>query len=162
MREARREVSVGGYRADLVVVFADDDWAHVEVKVGDLSLTKTPATGDALRRRIAGASRGDFLLLPPDDVAVWEADRLPLGESGARVQVFTWTDLARALRQSVAEPDSESVIWRVWAVTYLGAIEQLLLDFPPVPPADGSQAMRPSSRDLARLEFLEALEARRS
>lgn len=155
---AEREVSAEGYRADLVVHFDGGEWAHVEVKVGDLSLAKTTETGAALRRRISGRPRGDYLLLPEEDVPAWEADRRDLGDAGARVRVLTWRDVARALRYEVQDRGAESVSWRVWALTYAGAVEQMLLGFAPVPHPAGTASAPPSATDLARLEFLTSLE----
>lgn len=106
---AEREVCAEGYRADLVVRFRAGDWAHVEVKVGDLSLSKTAATGAALMRRIGGRCRGEFLLLPEADVPHWDADAGVAPEERARIGVITWEQLARALRVSLVEPDAESM-----------------------------------------------------
>jgi len=156
---AEREVSVESCRADLVVRFRDEEWAHVEVKVGDLSLAKTLATAQALARHVAGRRRDDFLLLPEVDVPSWEAERKNLGEEGAKIQVLTWHDVTRALRESAIEPQAEPICWRVWALTFLGAVEQHLLDFPPVPRDVHDARYRPSMRDLARLGFLESMES---
>jgi hypothetical protein len=156
---AQREVSAQQYRADLLVRFRDDEWVHLEVTVGDLALAKTPDTGEALRREVRGMCRGDFLLLPETDLAVWEAVSPTLGDAGAQIQALTWNDVARALRCSVIEVDLEPQTWRVWALTFLGAIEQLLLGFPPVPTGSRSSHL-PSPRDLARLEFLASVEPR--
>jgi hypothetical protein len=156
---AHREVSAEQYRADLLIQFHDEEWAHLEVKVGDLALAKTPDTGEALRREKRGVCRGDFLLLPEEDLAVWEAISSTLGKVGAQTQALTWHDIARALRSSVIEVGTEPQTWRVWALTLLGAIEQLLLGFPPVP-ANSRGAHLPSPRDLARLDFLASVEPR--
>jgi hypothetical protein len=157
---AHREVWAGDYRADLVVSFTRGEWAHVEVKVGDLALEKTPDTGAALRRQVPGTCRGDFLLLPEEDVALWETVAPALGGAGDQVEARTWHDAARALRLSIAEGDAEPLCWRVWALTFLGAVEQVLLGFPPVPSRATRGPYRPSPRDLARLEFLVSLESR--
>ena len=45
-----REKVALGFRPDLVVHFTDGEAAHIEVKVGDLSLEKTVATGGSLRK----------------------------------------------------------------------------------------------------------------
>lgn len=158
VEHAKREVTVDVFRADLVVHFRDGEWAHVEVKVGDLALAKTPATGEALRRGIGGAHRGDFLLLPPHHVAIWENERPSLGDAWESVNVVTWRDVARSLRASIVteERDAEPIAWRVWAATFLGAVEQRLLEFPMV--GRDAKSRRPSAADLARLAFLEEME----
>lgn len=153
VKEARREVVADEYRADLVVQFVNDDWAHLEVKVGDLNLAKTPATGDALQRYQLKKVRDNFLLLPEENISAWREELPRLGENAENIRILTWHDVARALRLSVAEAGSECLVWRAWAVTFLGAVEQVLLKYPPV-----TTTSRPSAADLARLEFLEKME----
>lgn len=150
---ADREVAADSYRADIVVQFADGDWLHLEVKVGDLQLEKTPATGEALRRHRGGRCRGDWLLLPDADRALWESVRDEC--EGAMVHVVTWTDVARALRASISDGVAETLVWRAWAFAFVGAVEQNLLGFPPIPA--GAQR-RPTARAIERLRFLESLE----
>lgn len=148
-----REVRAENYRADLVVRFADGEWLHVEVKVGDQQLEKTPATGAALRRRPDGRCRGDWLLLPDSDRPVWESVTDEC--DGAMVHVVTWTDLARALRTSIIDRAAEKLVWRAWAFAFVGAIEQDLLGFPPIPP---DVKRRLTARVIERLRYLEASE----
>ena len=155
---AEREVVAEGHRADLVVHFRVGDWAHIEVKAGDLSLAKTPGTGLALRRALGAAKRGDFLLLPREDVPCWGSEQRSLGPSAAAIEVRTWHDVARALRLSALEATHEDVTWRVWAVTFAGAIEQKLLGFLPVPKHAPVVHAGRATHDLALVEYLEGLE----
>jgi hypothetical protein len=151
---AEREVVADEYRADLIVRFANGDWVHLEVKVGDRDLAKTLNTGDALQRYEPRKRLHDFLLLPEADMRA-SANKLSLRGALEEVEVRTWHDVARALRVSITETDLEPLVWRAWAAAFLGAVEQLLLDFPPVPrKAPGG---RPSAGDLARLDFLEGV-----
>jgi hypothetical protein len=150
-----REVVAEDYRADLVLRFASGDWAHVEVKVGDLSLAKTPDTGAALRRAEGGTCRGDYLLLPEENLLHWEGASRAAPEACARVEVRTWHDVARALRESLADRGTESPTWRAWAWAFLGAVEQTCLGFPRVSP-EGPR--RPRVDDVRRLEYLGSVE----
>jgi hypothetical protein len=160
--KADREVGAAGYRADLVVRFQDSGWAHIEVKVGDLELEKTPATTTALQACVDGQFRGEYLLLPAADADYWNRVKKGLGGSGDGVTTLTWTDLARALRASMLERN-EPVGWRVWAAAFLGAIEQRLLGFQPVGAGDiASGKYRPRVGDVERLGFLEAILKERS
>lgn len=156
---AEREVSADTYRADLVVRFHDSTWTHVEVKVGDLALDKTADTGQALRRHSSQAARRDVLLLPLQHRPIWESRVQALGESSKQIDVRTWHDVARALRRSLGD-ETEQISWRIWAAAFLGAIEQTLLGFPPVPRERAVASHRSSARDLARLNFLEEMEER--
>lgn len=158
VKHADREVVAEDHRADIVVHFAAGDWAHVEVKAGDLSLAKTPGTGLALARTVSGTKRGDFLLLPEADVRWWNGEQGSLGSSAAKIQVLTWHDTARALRRSALEATHETVNWRVWAITFAGAVEQRLLGFPPVPKGARPARARPSMHDIALADYLEGLD----
>ena len=72
VREAQREVFAKPYRADIVTFFRNDEWAHIEVKVGDRELEKTVATGNRLRDWIGSPQRKDVLLLPSADLGLWD------------------------------------------------------------------------------------------
>ncbi len=148
-----REVTAGDYRADLVVELEDETWLHLELKVGDLRLDKTVATGDQLRRRASGMCRGDWLLLPDEDVDQW---RKLLAQDAAfkGITIITWHDVARALRGAALAPGVETV-WRAWAYTFLGAVEQHLLGFAPIPL--NAESWRPSANDVGRLKFFESI-----
>jgi len=127
--EVDREVVAGPHRADLVARVGSE-WIHIEVKVGDLNLDKTPDTAAALREAFpARTFRADYLLLPDEDTLCWDEARAQLGDRAASIVALTWRQLAVALRRSLAERDQETVRWRSWAAALLGAVEQLLLPF---------------------------------
>ena len=46
----------------------------------------------------------------------------------------------------------ESIVWRVWALTFLGAIEQVMLGFGPVPRGMAIADYRPAASDLTTTE----------
>lgn len=152
VKRVDRELVADEFRADLVVHFHGDEWLHVEVKVGDLELAKTAATASALGRHVVGRRRRDFILLPEEDTKHWESERKRAPQDG--IELLTWHDVAAALRRSIAEP-GEAVEWRIWAMTFTGAVEQHILGFPPV--QDVTWSLAPGGA-LARLEYLEKLE----
>ncbi len=157
--EAGREMVAGSSRADLVLDLEDGSWVHVEVKIGDPDLAKTPDTGDALRRLRRGKCRGDVLLLMPEQESAWEFVRKEAGERATTIRAITWLDVARCLRQSLKPQSdlgaSEDLPWRVWAVSFLGAVEQQLLGFEHVPPGGASERLRRARpSDPYRLEIL--------
>lgn len=157
VRSAEREVSAEGYRADLVLRFEDGSWMHVEVKVGDLDLAKTPGTGRALLSRESGRFRGNVLLLPDEDVASWDVDASDLPDGGASVTVRTWSEVARALRAGLLEGASETPAWRVWAWAFTGAIEQRVLGHRTVPRDPERKPGRASARDVEYMSHLQGL-----
>lgn len=138
LREDHAERCVEGgrvverYRADLKIVLRDGAWIAGEVKVGDLSLAKTPSTFAAMRAEDPSPCVGEYLLLPESDVSAWIEERDRLRGAGDAIRVLTWRDVARSLRRSVLE-DAESLAWRSWALAFLGAVEQKRLYFPIVP-----------------------------
>lgn len=125
-----REAFSEGHRADLVVVWSDKTYTHIEVKVGDEELAKTLKTAETVERRFTGYQRrSDILLLLDKQQPSWRAycRRDPL--SGQRICPVTWLDVARALRMALTERGAESIQWDVWAHAFCGAIEQDLLGF---------------------------------
>jgi hypothetical protein len=154
---ARREERAESYRADLVVHLSDGGWVHIEVKIGDLDLAKTPDTTQALRRTVGVGFRRDYLLLPAADVSYWDDVKKDLDGRADNIKTLTWLDVAKALRASVIDP-VESLRWRVWAATFIGSIEQRLLGFPRVGTDDiASGNFRPTGVDVERVRLLEDL-----
>ena len=154
---AEREKPAGTYRADLVVHFTDR-WVHIEVKIGDLDLAKTPDTTEALRSVVVGKFMGDYLLLPAADLGYWDDEKKRLKGRADTITTLTWLDVAKALRASVLERAPELLRWRVWAFTFLGAVEQRLLGFPHVGKDDIKlDKYRPRGVDVERVRLLEEL-----
>ena len=124
-----REVSHGEYRADIVVQWADKSHTHIEVKVGDDDLGKTSATGRAMRSGYRQSPRKwtNFILMLSQQVTYWDGESHD--EDGEPpVNVITWSDVSVALRQALRS--EEQLLWKSWAYSFLGAIEQLLVGFP--------------------------------
>jgi hypothetical protein len=154
---AKREECAENYRADLVLHFHDGRWVHIEVKVGDLDMAKTPDTTLALQRVVGGVFKGEYLLLPAGDRSYWDDVKKELGGRADDIKIFTWTDVAKALRISIRER-TESLRWRVWASTFLGSVEQRLLGFPRVGIDDIKlKKYRPQGVDVERLRLLEEI-----
>ena len=100
--DVHREVAYEGYRADLVIVWTDASYTHVEVKVGDPSLAKTLETALKMAQRYGRElqRRSDIVLLLPsqqDPGRQSAAAKLGMRE---RVHCLTWLDVARALRKA--------------------------------------------------------------
>jgi hypothetical protein len=154
---ATREQRAERYRADLVVRFRDGGWVHVEIKIGDLDLAKTPDTTEALRRVVGGGFRGDYLLLPAAHVGYWGEEKKRLEGRADNINTLTWVDVVKALRDSVIDR-AESLRWRVWAATFLGSIEQRLLGYQRVGVDDiVLESYRPRGVDVERVRLLEEL-----
>ena len=127
--KVEREVSYKGYRADLIVQWKNNSYTHIEVKIGDPHLRKTPETGRLMREKYGCREElwSNFILLPTEQVADWEALCFEKNEF-SKIGVITWDDAAIAIRQSLNR--NELITWEVWALTFTGAIEQHLVQFP--------------------------------
>ena len=128
----------GGYRADLGVPVDDGSWIHVEVKIGDQDLKKTVDTGEAMREWVRPSTVRDVLLLPRADLDLWKDILEAIDTAQPRraqltraISVIDWHKVASALRSALTEAD-EPVTWRVFARTFCGAVEQLLLGLPQI------------------------------
>jgi hypothetical protein len=123
-----REVLAEPYRADLVVRWTDGAVAHVEVKIGDPNLEKTVETAKHLQRVYdpGNVRWADFILLLPVQMAEWDSlvDRT---EFNRPVACITWQDVSIGLRRGLL--GEESVLWKSFALAFVGAIEQTLLRF---------------------------------
>jgi len=158
VRSAERERPAEGFRADLVVHLVEGKWVHVEVKIGDLDRAKILDTTQALLIAVGGEFKGDYLLLPDGHVNDWDDEKKQLGGRADHITTLTWHDVAKALRASVLERDPKDLRWRVWAVTFLGAVEQRLLRFQQVGAKDIALAKyRPRGEDVERVRVLEEL-----
>ena len=136
----RREWALpGDYRADLgIELAASNGWLHVEVKVGDEDFPKTFGECAAFRAAIGGEPVvRDFILLPSTSMSAWTeaeaAHRSHASAPAAEVVAVTWDRVAVGLRRSLRRKE-ESIAWRAWAHTFVGAIEQRLLGVPRLGP----------------------------
>ncbi len=124
-----REVSHCRYRADIVVQWSDDSHTHIEVKVGDEDLGKTGATGREMRSHYGQSRRKwtNFIVMLSEQIQDW--DELDHDEPGEPpVKALTWADVSIALRRTLRS--EEKLLWRAWAYSFVGAIEQRLIGFP--------------------------------
>ncbi|MCB1139168.1 MAG: hypothetical protein KDK23_10455 [Leptospiraceae bacterium] len=120
-----REVTAMGFRGDIVAEWSTGFFSHIEVKIGDENLEKTRATGKALMALYGHRVREwtDFILLLEQQIPDWESLQQ---HSRANIRLISWNDLARALRADLLRA-SEPIVWRVWAYSFLGAVEMKLL-----------------------------------
>jgi hypothetical protein len=86
---SKREERAEEYRADLVVHFSEGGWVHIEVKIGDLNLAKTPHTTQALLSVVGGEFKGDYILLPAADVSYWNNVKRQLGGHADDITIRT-------------------------------------------------------------------------
>jgi hypothetical protein len=124
-----REVIAQPYRADLLVRWTGGGVTHVEIKIGDPNLEKTFETADRLQEKYGHGCRRwiDFILLLPVQRSDWDSlvDRIDVNR---HVGCITWQDVSIGLRRGLLS--DESVIWKSFALAFVGAIEQTLLRFP--------------------------------
>lgn len=122
-----REVSHKGRRADIIIKWNNDIYSHVEIKIGDENLTKTYDTAEVMRNyyNIPKSKWYDFIILLDSQVEEWvnidNREKYP-------IQYLIWNDVAIILRKSILI-STETLSWKVWAYSFLGAIEQKLLNF---------------------------------
>jgi len=117
------------YRADMIIKWDDQSFTHIEVKIGDHHLKKTFPTSETFRTQLQATKDNwlNYILLLDEQLYDWECT-LEVSDPEIRIEAITWTDVAVALRKSLVS--SESMIWKSWAYTFLGAIEQCLLGIP--------------------------------
>jgi len=126
--KVEREVSRGGYRADIVISWDDGSYSHMEIKIGDENLIKTYATGmEIMGSYPAGPDRWTHhILLLPDQLEHWRSLE-NIEDNKIHIDVLTWNDICISLRKALLT--DEPMVWKVWAYSFLGAIEQKLLGF---------------------------------
>jgi len=126
-----REVRVSGglRRADLLVTWTDGEFTHIEVKIDDGNRLKTFDTARRLQSELSVNTH--FLLLREEHIEAWENENESdtIEKSVPSVDVFTWRDIAKAVRRAIQEPN-EGMRWRVFAHAFLGAVEQQILGHP--------------------------------
>ena len=122
-----REVSYKGYRADIIIKWNNNIYSHIEIKIGDENLVKTYGTSEAMRSyyKVPKNKWYDFIIILESQVEDWvnieNREKYP-------IQYLIWNDVAITLRKSILI-SNESLSWKVWAYSFLGAIEQKLLYF---------------------------------
>jgi len=123
-----REITHEGYRADIVIKWRNSFFTHVEVKVGDTNLSKTYGTAEKMRNKYGyeASEWNDYILLLTSQAIEW--DRISNQKSN-KIVALIWENVSLALRKSLIESD-EDIQWLVWAYSFLGAIEQVLLGHP--------------------------------
>jgi len=122
-----REISHDGYRADIIIEWQNHSYTHIEVKIGDPNLAKTLETGNALQEKydISDDHWNNYILLLSNQLNDWY--NLP-EHLTKPVIAITWEDVAISIRKALKS--DELITWKVWAYTFLGAIEQILIGFP--------------------------------
>ena len=130
-------------RADILLLWQPKLGIHIEVKVGDEQFGKTLETGRKLREKHPAREWRNFVLIPDESLGAWD-ESAKSGASGKQeVEVLLWNDVARSLR-SCLWSKRESIVWRTWAWTFCGAIEQELL---------GLARPRPTQSDLSQFNL---------
>jgi hypothetical protein len=128
--KVEREVLYESYRGDLIILWGNKKYTHLEVKIGDPSLEKTYECSRRLQKKAKARSAdwNNFILLLGSQLSEWDACKKQQ-DSDIYVNSLTWKDVALALRRSLLF-SKEDTSWKVWAISFLGAIEQKLLMFP--------------------------------
>lgn len=114
------------YRADIIINWEEEEWTHIEVKIGDSNLKKTYPTSEVFRNQFGVSVQNwkNYILLLDEQLSDWE-NVSSNNNDDIIIESITWTDIAIALRKSIHA--DESLTWKVWAYSFLGAIEQSLL-----------------------------------
>ena len=122
-----REVSYKGRRADIIIKWNNGIYSHVEIKIGDENLTKTYDTAEVMRSyyRVPKSKWHDFIIILESQVEDW----VNIDNSKKyHIKYLTWNNVAIILRKSILI-SNEPLSWKVWAYSFLEAIEQKLLYF---------------------------------
>ena len=115
-------------RADIVVTWKSLPVTHVEVKVQDDQFTKTFETAKKLETRKPGTTWCHFILIRDELMPAWtdEVDKRVHEDKEIEINPILWGDVVRGLRPCLWE-GLECLVWRAWAWSFCGAIEQKLL-----------------------------------
>jgi hypothetical protein len=113
-------------RADILLLWQPRLGIHIEVKVGDKQFGKTLETGRKLREKHAAKEWRNYVLIPDESLGAWYESARSEAFGKRAVEVLLWKDVARGLR-SCLWSKRESRVWRTWAWTFCGAVEQELL-----------------------------------
>ena len=122
-----REVSYKGRRADIIIKWNNDIYSHVEIKIGDENLTKTYDTAEVMRKYYNTPKNKwyDFIIILDSQIKDWNNID---NSKKCYIKYLTWNVVAIILRKSILI-SNESLSWKVWAYSFLGAIEQKLFYF---------------------------------
>jgi len=123
-----REDPCKGYRADLIIEWQNNNFTHIEVKIGDPNLKKTYPTSEVFQNKfkVSDDKWTNYILLLSGQLSEWEAisERI---DSTVNIHAITWQDISIALRKSLLR--DVRLVWKAWAYAYLGAVEQILIGF---------------------------------
>ena len=117
------------YRADMIMQWLDSSYTHIEVKIGDGHLKKTYPTSEVFRKQfgINESKWKNYILLLDEQLQDWE-NVVAHTDYNVDILPITWTKVAVALRKSLMS--TESIVWKSWAYSYVGVIEEILLRIP--------------------------------
>ncbi|PIP77875.1 MAG: hypothetical protein COW85_06720 [Ignavibacteria bacterium CG22_combo_CG10-13_8_21_14_all_37_15] len=123
----REEIS-SNYRSDIIIKWKNEIYTHIEVKTGDMSLSKTFETSESFRNKHSVNKNNwyNYILLMSNQIPDWEKI-IELTAKSIEIKSITWEDVSISLRKSLFS--EESIVWKTWAITFIGAIEQLLIGF---------------------------------
>ena len=122
-----REFLYKGYRADIIIEWKNKIYTHIEIKVGDKNLAKTYKTANLMRKyfHVSEDKWHNFIIILEEQSESWLSLFSDVEET---ILSILWNDVAIAIRKSLLY-SNEPLAWKVWAYSYLGAIEQKLLNF---------------------------------
>jgi hypothetical protein len=117
----------GSYRSDIVVRGSQRS-INVEIKVGDENFDKTFAMCEGIQKCLAGHQLSHYILIPDESVDAWRGTQR---DRKIEIVELRWRDVVTAIRVSLLMPD-ENTAWKIWALSFCGAIEQKILRWPPL------------------------------
>lgn len=124
-QKVEREKLTEEHRADIVVSWKSGRRTHIEVKIEDSQFEKTFDMAKELRERDPKSEWHHFILLKDEWMPDWYAvasDRA----RGEEIHAIPWSNVVVGLRRCLWSK-RELLVWRTWAWTFCGAIEQDIL-----------------------------------
>ncbi|MBN2891888.1 MAG: hypothetical protein JXL97_08480 [Bacteroidales bacterium] len=123
-----REVTVQNFRADIIIKWQNNNFTHIEIKIGDKNLNKTFETSKVLQQKykIDDKKWNNFILLLNSQLNDWLQVE-DQSKINTIVKAITWKDVSISLRKSLLT--NENHTWKAWAYTFIGAIEQKLINY---------------------------------
>jgi len=129
-------------RVDIVLKWKKTKLAvDVEVKVEDRQIDKTYETARKIADKYKQYSWQHFILLSDDLAPAW-SDHESNRANKDFIHRILWRDVVRGLRYALWQK-KESLMWRVWALTFCRAIEEKLLGL----------TKPPSGSDISKLQM---------